>query len=116
MIAIAKRTTTFRSVGIRGKGKDRPRKLATYLASFQGRPFPDEVTTTEGGVMTRKDYVMIARAINESIGSVNEANYGDESIAVEAIARTAGRIASELKIDNHNFDPCRFAEACGIAE
>jgi hypothetical protein len=56
--------------------------------------------------MTRKDYVMLAAAIRESIHA-NPETQG-------AVADVATRIALKLELDNPRFDLYRFLTACGL--
>lgn len=57
--------------------------------------------------MTRKDYVLIARAIKQS---KNQAVL----LELDAIRYTAENIATELQGDNGNFNKEKFLTACGV--
>jgi hypothetical protein len=57
--------------------------------------------------MTRKDYVLIARAFAEARGDMQ-----DYPERVAGNAQTCRRLASYLKKDNPRFDKVRFVEAC----
>ena len=59
-----------------------------------------------GDVMTRKDYIKIARVINDNT----------EEMLVERIIRWAfiRELCDVLKEDNPNFNSIRFKEACGL--
>lgn len=59
--------------------------------------------------MTRKDYIIIAKAIRQSKDESNGA-----VIELEAVKNTAENIASELQGDNGNFNKERFLTACGV--
>ena len=56
--------------------------------------------------MTRKDYILIAEAI-EAI----RADFGDNPVALDVVA---GELASALQADNSRFDKARFLTACGV--
>jgi len=59
-----------------------------------------------GDVMTRKDYIKIARVINDNT----------EEMLGERIIRWAfiRELCDVLKEDNPNFNSIRFKEACGL--
>lgn len=59
--------------------------------------------------MTRKDYVLISEVIKTA--RKVEGNLGTVLISVEHLAHT---LATELEIDNPNFDRERFLVACGV--
>ena len=58
------------------------------------------------GIMTRKEYVRIARAIKECVDIYKS----------PCPATIADNIANELKKDNPSFDKDRFLKACGVLE
>lgn len=60
--------------------------------------------------MTKKDYILIAEAIE---GTLNN-SYQWEQREKEAIHEVAERIAEALQKDNTRFDSIRFLEACGV--
>ncbi len=60
--------------------------------------------------MTRKDYELIAAAINEA-AVIARAHAGKEPLAVRS---TAHKIAGALAKDNARFDQERFMAACGF--
>lgn len=59
--------------------------------------------------MTRKDYVLIAAAIAESV-----VVYRDNYFAAEAIGANARFLANRLATDNPRFDRNKFLKACGL--
>lgn len=63
--------------------------------------------------MTRKDYVALAKAINDtgSHQSVDETYREGWQGATSSVAH---RIANVLGADNARFDRARFFEACGL--
>lgn len=69
---------------------------------------PSKQTRKEGSYITRKDYVLLASAIErahtESLGSDMK----------EGSSLTAERIADALQADNPRFDRARFLNACGV--
>jgi hypothetical protein len=64
--------------------------------------------------MTRKDYILIAAALNDTLlidcPSVEFLN-GAKAAAISA----SQRIADALAHDNPRFDRARFLAACGVA-
>ena len=60
--------------------------------------------------MTRKDYKLIAEAINNTFQIFNQ--FPTESKAVKTII--VGCFVDKLKSENENFDEHRFKEACFI--
>ena len=56
--------------------------------------------------MTRKDYILIAEAI-EAI----RADFGDNPVSLDVVAE---ELASALQADNARFDNARFLTACGV--
>lgn len=65
--------------------------------------------------MTRKDYVLIARAVSKAKATISI----KDSVGAHmenAIKRVAESLAMELRIDNPNFKRDRFMEACGFTE
>lgn len=65
--------------------------------------------------MTRKDYVLIAYAINNVYGSAPTEGPSVEGFR-EALDSVAKSIARSLKAYNGNFDMYRFLDACGVEE
>lgn len=62
--------------------------------------------------MTKKDYVAIARAINEGRA---ETLIGDEpSTHTKAVDGVAMRIADAMEDQSDKFDRARFLKACGV--
>lgn len=61
--------------------------------------------------MTRKDYVMIAEAINEAREGSATMPHGDRSYGAFAAAEA---IAYALRRNNPRFEKARFMEACGF--
>ena len=66
--------------------------------------------------MTKKDYIVIATAINNEIGLIN---YYGGSKETEKIVRIKCEllvisIANTLQKDNNKFNRDRFLKACGI--
>ncbi len=59
--------------------------------------------------MTRKDYVLIARVIKESMRDTKDG----KKIIIDSLV---DNMAHELYHDNARFDYNRFAKACGIEE
>lgn len=73
--------------------------------------------------MTRKDYVMIANVIRETLNDI--ASTGDSehlsdngrtfnSGESQGAHRAALRLADQLRQDNPRFDRARFMAACGL--
>jgi len=64
--------------------------------------------------MTKKDYELIAGAINEAwVKSQNYYEEGSINIACrDAIREVAGNIGNKLNEDNPRFNPFKFEEAC----
>lgn len=59
--------------------------------------------------MTRKDYILIAKAIKRSKEQAC-------LLELDAIRYTAENIASELQGDNGNFNKEKFLTACGVRD
>ena len=59
--------------------------------------------------MTRKDYVLVAEAINSVRCETREA--GRDDLPVFSVAH---RLAHRLKLDNPAFERARFMAACGF--
>lgn len=61
--------------------------------------------------MTRKDYQLIAQAINAPFvsDSLDMSDYAERE-------RIANRLADSLKADNPRFDRARFLKACGLED
>jgi hypothetical protein len=57
--------------------------------------------------MTKKDYVLIAKAIKKS----KETN---RTFASEQLIGLVGALCLVLKEDNYRFDANKFIEACGL--
>lgn len=65
-------------------------------------------TNRKGETMTRKDYVLIAKAIKEAYeGAFN----AEIQIGVK---RTASILAQSIQNENPKFDRAVFFEACGL--
>lgn len=63
--------------------------------------------------MTRKDYVLIAAALNNVRLRLVDSDY---TLAFNAgIEATANELCSTLALDNPRFDTERFLKACGVA-
>jgi hypothetical protein len=58
--------------------------------------------------MTRKDYIIIARALNSTNSSACESNQSPDTL--EAILRTSYSVASELAKDNARFNGQHFMQ------
>ena len=65
--------------------------------------------------MTRKDYILIAAAIRETLLPEPETGIAPPDWQVFATHRVALRLADQLRQDNPRFDRTRFMAACGIA-
>lgn len=61
--------------------------------------------------MTRKDYVVIARAVSNATREFGEEGVGDGG-AFDGIDTVVDFLASALKQDNPRFDRERFIAAC----
>jgi hypothetical protein len=62
--------------------------------------------------MTRKDYVMIAEAIQ---GAVNyEQNFNNNEAGADAIKKFSVTLSALLLADNPRFDVNRFFDACEV--
>ncbi len=62
--------------------------------------------------MTRKDYVMIAEAIQ---GAVNyEQNFNNNEAGADAIKKFSVMLSALLMADNPRFDANRFFDACEV--
>lgn len=64
--------------------------------------------------MTRKDYVLLAEAINAERKTWTGAAYGQ--LRVRAIESLAARIANAINADNPSFDIYRFMADCGFPQ
>ncbi len=64
--------------------------------------------------MTRKDYVLIAKAIKESQPAMLPAGLLLLSARRAQHARTATCVMEALASDNPRFDRSKFEEACGL--
>ena len=65
----------------------------------------------EGNKMTRKDYVIIAKALKTQFELSHENNEDD---GLCAVINVANDLATALEADNPRFDRERFLEACGV--
>jgi hypothetical protein len=63
--------------------------------------------------MTKKDYIVIAKAVNKAYISLSYAsvNMGETKRSLQTVADA---LAYELKLENARFDSNKFIEACGI--
>ena len=65
--------------------------------------------------MTRKDYILIAAAINDAYHSASFVNEEITRVAVlHGIDCAANYLAAALGRDNPRFDRSRFVKACGL--
>lgn len=65
--------------------------------------------------MTRKDYVLIARAVSD--GQFINCATVDELVMMEAVRlKIAEQLAGEMGKTNARFDRDRFLKACGVAK
>jgi hypothetical protein len=64
--------------------------------------------------MTRKDYVMIAAAIRETLLTDPKTGIAPPDREAAATHRVARRLADQLHSENTRFDRTRFIEACGL--
>lgn len=60
--------------------------------------------------MTKKDYILIAKAVKEARDDVQNAPHNEKYI----VSTVAFALARELEKDNSRFDRQKFIEACGI--
>ena len=65
--------------------------------------------------MTRKDYILIAAAIRETLLTDPKTGIVPPDREAAATHRVALRLADQLRQDNPRFDRTRFMAACGIA-
>lgn len=63
--------------------------------------------------MTRKDYVLIAEAINEAREGAATMPHGNRAYGAYAAAEAIARV---LRMNNERFDKARFMDACGFGE
>ena len=63
--------------------------------------------------MTRKDYILIARTLQESNACAQQAAFSTYTPAA-ALRQYANAIATALASDNPSFDRERFLKACGV--
>lgn len=63
--------------------------------------------------MTKKDYILLAKAINKAYSSLRYAsvNMGETKRCLDV---TVDALAYELKLDNTLFDEHKFVQACQI--
>jgi hypothetical protein len=64
--------------------------------------------------MTRKDYIAIARVINDG-ALINCATQADVAMNAATRAKIAHQLSDLMSHDNPRFDRSRFLKACGIA-
>lgn len=68
--------------------------------------------------MTRKDYVLIASAIHETLRDARSDEWGlstaDQEIADRTLSHLTYRLAEALYGDNTRFDIHRFCQAIGL--
>jgi hypothetical protein len=64
--------------------------------------------------MTRKDYILIADAIRETLATDPEFGLVWPDRERAAVGLVAHRIAHQLRRDNPRFDMDRFIDACGL--
>jgi hypothetical protein len=64
--------------------------------------------------MTRKDYILIADAIRETLATDPEFGIDWPERERTAIGLLAHQIAHRLRQDNPRFDRVRFMAACGL--
>ncbi len=64
--------------------------------------------------MTRKDYELIARALQAARVAMDDGRGFTESAHATAIDEVALRLADALRLDNALFNRRRFLEACGV--
>ena len=62
--------------------------------------------------MTRKDYVLLARAIRDSLIQTTKWEWQDRYATQHAV--TVERLADVLMQENPRFDRQRFVAACGV--
>ena len=63
--------------------------------------------------MTKKDYIIIAKAINKAYSSLSYAsvNMAETKRCLEIVADS---MAYELQLQNTLFDKAKFINACGV--
>lgn len=61
--------------------------------------------------MTKRDYVLIAKAIADAKHIKAQEKGGEYA---RGVITTAERIADALEVDNFRFDRARFLTACGV--
>lgn len=66
--------------------------------------------------MTRKDYVMIADAIRETLLPEPETGIAPPDWQVFATRRVVWRLADVLGADNPRFNRHQFLQACGLSD
>jgi hypothetical protein len=64
--------------------------------------------------MTRKDYILIAAAIRETLLPEPETGIAPPDWQVFATRRVVWRLGEQLRQDNPRFDRTRFMAACGL--
>lgn len=64
--------------------------------------------------MTRKDYIVIAKAISDAVDRLKNYGWFNNWSTVNAVNEVAWHIAMALRNDNSNFKERRFYEACGL--
>lgn len=60
--------------------------------------------------MTRKDFIMLAEAVNEALTRFDRPNHN------KAVREVAKNIATKCKTSNPRFDRQRFLRACGVSD
>jgi hypothetical protein len=66
--------------------------------------------------MSKKDYVLIASVIRDSVEGQKEGSHRVVSSANAVISNIAYYMAEKLKGDNIKFDSGRFLTACGVEQ
>ena len=64
--------------------------------------------------MTRKDYILIAATIRETLATDPEFGIDWPKRERAAVGVVAHRLAHRLRQENPQFDFARFIEACGL--
>lgn len=64
--------------------------------------------------MTRKDYILIAAAIRETLLTDPKTGIVPPDREAAATHRAALRVADALAADNPRFDRAQFLKACGL--
>lgn len=61
--------------------------------------------------MTKKDYIIIAKAVNKALSSLTYTSV-DTQEAYRCLTTVAESLAYELKLENSKFNESKFFEAC----